>query len=70
MQLVLNHLGRVLLPLVEFLESLLHAFVIFLHLDDVVLKPALLELLVLLSPSLLELDLGVSLLQDITHQHL
>lgn len=70
MQLILYHLGCVLLPFVHLFESLLHAFVVLLHLGDIILYPSVLERPVLLDPPLLELDLRVPLLQHIAHQHL
>ena len=70
MQLVLDHLGGILLSLVHLLHPVLHAFVVLLHLGDIILQPALLDGLVLLQPPLFELKLRVSLLEDIAHEHL
>ena len=70
MQLVLDNLGGVLLSLVHLFHPVLHAFVVLLHLSDIILQPALLDGLVLLQPPLFELELRVSLLEDITHKHL
>lgn len=70
MQLVLDNLCSVLLSLVHLFHPVLHAFVVLLHLGDIILQPPLLDSLVLLQPPLFELKLRVSLLQDITHEHL
>ena len=69
-KLVLDDLSCILLALVHFLEPLLHPFVVLLHLDDVILHPSFFEGFVLLLSALFKFDLGVSLLEDIAHEHL
>ena len=70
MQLVLDNLGGVLLTLVHLFHPVLHAFVVFLHLGDIILQPPLLDGLILLQSSFFQLKLRVSLLEDIAHEHL
>jgi hypothetical protein len=69
-ELILDDLGSFLLPLVHNLESLLHLAVVVLHLEFVVLDPALLDLLVMLLATFFKVDLCVSFLEHVAKNHL
>lgn len=58
-----------MLAVVELFSTLLHALVVFIHLDFVILNPTFLDGLVLLILGLFELDLCVSFLEDIAEEH-
>ena len=69
-ELLADDFSRLLLALEHFLHAGVHALVVVLHFDFVVLNPALVYRLLLLGPHLFDFDLGVPLLEHIAHEHL
>jgi hypothetical protein len=69
-QLLLDDLGRLLLAALGLVEPRLHAEVIVLELQPVVLEPACLEGELLLKTLLFQIKLGLALLDHITEKHL
>ena len=69
-ELVLNHFGSFLFPLVHLLESLVHFTVVVLHFELVILDPALFHMVIMFFASLFQVDLCVTLLQDVAQHHL
>ena len=69
-ELVLDHFGSFLFALVHLFESLVHFAVVVLHFELVVFDPALFDLLIVLLASHFQVDLCVTLLQDVCQHHL